>query len=301
MTRSTATLLSALLLGYLAGCRNDKVSDGYGNFEATEIVVSSESSGRLVRYEVDEGLKLDKGAVVAVVDTTQLDLDRRHLKAQYTALSAQQPSIEAEAAVYRQQRKNLQQDVVRYTRLVGEGAVPAKRLEEVRDQALVIDRQIRSVDSKSPSIAAQAKAVWAQIGQIDDQISKSVVHNPVKGVVLAKYAEPGEVVTYGKPLYRIADTETMYLRVWLSGSQLGQVHVGQRVDVLIDGRSPADTKLSGTVTWISSKAEFTPKIIQTREDRVNMVYAVKVLVRNPDGLLKIGMPGEIRFTQPAGS
>jgi HlyD family secretion protein len=296
LNRTSLTLLLALgALSALAGCdRNDR-SDGYGNFESTEIVVSSETAGKLLRYDVDDGLRLEKGEVAAVVDTTQLDIDRRQLRAQLKALTDQQPSISAEAAVYRQQRRNIQHDLDRYSRLVSEGAVPSKQLEDIRDRALVIDRQISSVDSKSPMVVAQADAVSAQIDRIDDQIAKSLVRNPVKGIVLAKYAEQGEVVTYGKPLYRIADTETMYLRVYLSGSQLSQVRIGQQVEVLVDGQKPAQRKLTGTVTWISSKAEFTPKIIQTREDRVNMVYAVKVLVKNPDGLLKIGMPGEIRF------
>ena len=299
---SPALLLTALLslaaLG-LSGCQRNDLSDGYGNFEATEIVVSSEASGRLLRYDVDEGLRLEKGEVAAVVDTTQLDLERRQLRAQLQALLAEKPTVAAEANVYRQQRSNIQRDLDRYARLVREGAVSAKTLENVQDQARVIDRQIRAVDSKTPSIDSQAKALSAQIGRIDDQITKSVVRNPARGVVLAKYAEPGEVVSYGKPLYRIADTATMYLRVYLSESQLPSIKVGQEVEVLIDEGKPASKRLKGRVTWISSKAEFTPKIIQTREDRVNMVYAVKVLVENPDGLLKIGMPGEIRL-YPAG-
>ena len=297
-----ALLLTALLsLGApgLSGCQRNDLSDGYGNFEATEVVVSSEASGRLLRYDVDEGLRLEKGEVAAVVDTTQLDLERRQLRAQLQALLAEKPSVAAEANVYRQQRSNIQRDLDRYARLVREGAVSAKTLENVQDQARVIDRQIRAVDSKTPSIDSQARALSAQIGRIDDQITKSVTRNPARGVVLAKYAEPGEVVSYGKPLYRIADTATMYLRVYLSESQLPSVKFGQEVEVLIDDVKPASKRLKGRVTWISSKAEFTPKIIQTREDRVNMVYAVKVLVENPDGVLKIGMPGEIRL-HPAG-
>jgi len=278
-----------------SGCSGNDRSDGYGNFEATEVIVSSEAAGKLVRYDVDEGLKMAKGGIAAVVDTTQLDLSRRQLRAELQALLTRNPSISAEAGVYRQQRRNLQHDLDRYHRLVAEGAVASKRLEELQDQALVIDRQIGSVDSKKPEIADQAKAITAHIAQIEDQISKSVVKNPVSGVVLTKYAEPGEIVTYGKPLYKIADTDSMYLRVYLSGSQMSQVRIGQEVEVLVDGKKPAGETLKGTVTWISSKAEFTPKIIQTREDRVNMVYAVKVLVNNRNGLLKIGMPGEIRF------
>ncbi|RXK80657.1 HlyD family efflux transporter periplasmic adaptor subunit [Chlorobaculum sp. 24CR] len=290
-------LIAILSLGVLAlsGCgRNDR-SDGYGNFEATEIVVSSEASGKLIRYDVDEGLRLEKGQAVAVADTTQLALDRQQLRAQLRALVEQKPSVVAEANVYRQQRRNIQRDLDRYTRLVKEGAVPSRQLEAVQDQARVIDQQISAVDSKIPSIDSQAKAVRAQIDRLDDQITKAVVRNPARGVVLANYAEPGEVVSYGKPLYRIADTGTMFLRVWISETQLSQLNIGQKVEVLFDEERAASKRLTGAVTWISSKAEFTPRIIQTREDRVNMVYAVKVLVENPDGVLKIGMPGEIRF------
>jgi HlyD family secretion protein len=298
-TSRCGQLLTALLsLGalLLSGCSRNDRSDGYGNFEATEIVVSSEATGKLIRYDIDSGMRLERGHVAAVVDTTQIALDRQQLRSQLRALIDQKPSVAAEAAVYRQQRSNIERDLERYRRLVGEGAVPSKRLEEIQDQARVIDQQIRAVDLKIPTIESQAGAVQAQIGRIDDQIARSVVRNPAKGVVLATYAEPGEVVAYGKPLYRIADTGTMYLRVWIAESQLSQVKIGQKVEVLIDEGKPATRSLKGTVTWISSKAEFTPKIIQTREDRVNMVYAVKVLVENPDGVLKIGMPGEMRFS-----
>lgn len=294
-TSGIIALMFGMGITVLSGCSGNERSDGYGNFEATEIVVSSEASGKLIRYDIEEGRILDKGIAVAVVDTTQLDLNRRQLRSELKALLEQKPSIAAEAAIYRQQRRNIQRDLDRYERLVNEGAVPAKKLEEIQDQAHVIDRQVGSVDSKRPGVASQAEALSAQVGRIEDQIAKSVVHNPAKGVVLARYAEPGEVVTYGKPLYRIADTGTMYLRVYLSGSQLSRVRIGQEVTVLIDTGKPAGKSLKGKVTWISDKAEFTPKIIQTREDRVNMVYAVKVLVDNPDGLLKIGMPGELLF------
>jgi HlyD family secretion protein len=298
-TRRCGQLLTALLsIGaiVLSGCSHNDRSDGYGNFEATEIVVSSEATGKLIRFDIDEGERLERGQVVAVVDTTQIAFDRRQLQAQRQALIDQKPSVAAEAAVYRQQRSNIQRDIERYRRLVNEGAVPSKRLEEIQDQTSIIDQQIRAVDLKIPAIESQAGSVQAQIGRIDEQISRSVVRNPAKGVVLATYAEPGEVVAYGKPLYRIADTGTMYLRVWVAESRLSQVKLGQQVEVLFDEGKPASRRLKGTVTWISSKAEFTPKIIQTREDRVNMVYAIKVLVENPDGLLKIGMPGEMRFS-----
>ncbi|HCD35489.1 MAG TPA: HlyD family secretion protein [Chlorobium sp.] len=288
----SACILTSLLL---FGCGGNGQPDGYGNFESTEIIVSSEASGKLLFFPVEEGEKLDKGAVAALVDTTQLHFSLQQLLAQQKGMKTKKPSLRAEASVYRQQRSNLEQDVLRYRRLVAEGAAPAKQLEDLENQVKVVERQIASVATRNPEVDQEVRSIEAQILRIRDQIKRSSVVNPSTGVVLAAYAEEGEVTAYGKPLYRIADLDSMYLRVYLSGSQLASVAIGDSVDVLVDGEKPAEHKLSGRVSWISSKAEFTPKIIQTREDRVTMVYAVKVLVKNPDGLLKIGMPGEIRF------
>jgi len=290
-------LCSAGILASLAlsGCGGGGQPDGYGNFESTEIIVSSESSGKLLSFPVEEGEKLDKGAIAALVDTTQLHFSLQQLLAQQKGMKTKKPSLRAESGIYRQQRNNLQQDVRRYRRLVAEGAAPARQLEELENQVKVVDRQIASVATRNPEVDQEVRSIEAQILQLRDQIARSAVVNPSKGVVLATYAEEGELTSYGKPLYRIADLESMYLRVYLSLSQLASVALGDSVDVLVDGEKPAEHTLSGRVSWISSKAEFTPKIIQTREDRVSMVYAVKVLVKNPDGLLKIGMPGEIRL------
>ncbi|TCD47417.1 HlyD family efflux transporter periplasmic adaptor subunit [Chlorobium sp. N1] len=290
-----ATLPALLIAIGLAGCADRGASDAYGNFESTEVVVSSETPGRILELNVEEGEQLKAGAVTALVDTTQLHFSLMQLEAERKALAARMPTIVAESAVYRQKLKNLDHDVERYTRLVADGAAPAKQLEDIQNEVKVVRRQIRSVNSKNPEITQQLASMDARIGQLRDQISRSTVKSPIDGTVLAKYAEPGELVPYGKPLYRIADLDTMYLRAYVGAGQLSSLRIGQKVEVLFDGRKPAEKSLEGTLTWISSKAEFTPKIIQTREDRINMVYAVKILVDNSDGLLKIGMPGEIRL------
>ena len=297
MIAGRGALLAATLFLGLSGCAGNGESDGYGNFESTEIVVSSETPGRLLELRLEEGERLEAGAVSAIIDTTQLHFSLKQLEAERTGLEARLPSIGAESAVYRQKLRNLRHDVVRYRRLVADGAAPAKQLEDIENEEKVVRRQIGSIASKTPEITGQLSAMDARIAQIRDQIARSTVPAPIGGTVLAKYAEPGELVPYGKPLYRIADLGTMYLRAYVGASQLSSIRVGQKVEVLFDGRKPAEHRMEGTVTWISSKAEFTPKVIQTREDRINMVYAVKIRVLNPDGRLKIGMPGEMRLKE----
>jgi HlyD family secretion protein len=297
MMKGNGRIVSFVLLGLLGGCGNKERSDGYGNFEATEVVVSSETPGRLLELRLEEGDLLRAGAVSALIDTTQLHFSLKQLEAERTGLEARLPSIGAESAVYRQKLRNLQHDVHRYRRLVADGAAPARQLEEIENEVKVVRRQIGSVTSRTPEITGQIHAMDARIAQIRDQIARSTVLSPISGTVLSKYAEPGELGPYGKPLYRIADLGTMYLRAYVGAAQLSSVRVGQAVKVLYDGRNPAEHGIEGVVTWISPKAEFTPKVIQTREDRINMVYAVKIQVKNPDGRLKIGMPGEMRLKE----
>ncbi len=281
----------------LTTCQKSDKSDGYGNFEATEIIVSSEANGKLELLEVEEGRRMAVGSVVAVVDTTQLHYSLSQLQAERESLQAKRPSLGARIGVLLEERRNLKRDDDRYRRLVKEGAVPSKQLEDIDNRLGVIDKQIGSLETENPGIAGEISAKEARIAQLNDQIKKSVVRNPVDGVVLTRYAEKGELTSYGKPLYKIADLQTMFLRVYLSGAQVPQVRIGEEVEVLIDGGK----SLKGRITWISAKAEFTPKIIQTREDRVSMVYAVKIQVNNQDGRLKIGMPGEMRLPAKLGS
>jgi HlyD family secretion protein len=293
----SGTVSSLLFLSFLtlAGCQSNDKSDGYGNFEATEIIVSSEANGKLEQLDVEEGKRLTLNSIAAVVDTTQLHFSRSQLQAERDALSAKRPGLGARIGVQLEERRNVKRDYERYRRLVNEGAVPSKQLEDIENRLGILDKQLRSLETENPGIAGEISAKEARIAQLDDQIKKSVVRNPVDGVVLTRYAEKGELTSYGKPLYKIADLNALYLRVYLSGSQIAQVKLGEEVEVLFDSDRPASKSMKGRIIWISSKAEFTPKIIQTKEDRVSMVYAVKVEVNNQDGRLKIGMPGEMRL------
>ncbi|NTW10704.1 MAG: HlyD family efflux transporter periplasmic adaptor subunit [Chlorobiaceae bacterium] len=277
------------------GCANSGKSDGYGNFESTEVIVSTETTGKLLQFPVREGDRIGRGFAAAQIDTLQLHFAKLQLQKEKESLMKYRMEITAQAGVYRQQEINMQRDIERYHRLVSEGAVATKVLEDLENQEKVVRRQAEAVAAKNPGLGEQIASLDARLLQIEDQIAKSTVINPIEGTVLTTYAEPGEITSYGKPLYKIADLGSMYLRAYLSGTQLSSVRIGDEIDVLVDGEKPASKILRGRITWISSKAEFTPKIIQTREDRVTMVYAVKVRVDNKNGFLKIGMPGEIRF------
>ncbi|NUM79379.1 HlyD family efflux transporter periplasmic adaptor subunit [bacterium] len=279
----------------LAGCSgNNHKSDAYGNFEATEIIVSAEASGKLLAFNVEEGLTLEAGANVGYIDTVQLSLKRAQLLATRQSVSAKIANILAQIDVLKEQRRVAETDKKRLEKLFGENAATQKQLDDVNGQISVIDRQIVSIETQNAAVLSDVKSLDAQIAQINDQIHKSVIVNPLRGTVLTKYAEPSEVIAYGKPLYKIADLQTMFLRVYISGDQLPHAAIGQKVHVLIDETKKNNQSLEGEISWISSKAEFTPKIIQTKEERVNMVYAVKIKIHN-DGRLKIGMPGEVNF------
>ena len=219
----------------LGSCQKSDKSDGYGNFEATEIIVSAEANGKLELLEVEEGRRMAAGCVVAVVDTTQLHFSRTQLQAERESLMAKRPSLGARIGVLLEERRNIKRDLDRYRRLVKEGAVPSKQLEDIENRLSVIDKQIGSLETENPGIAGEISAKEARIAQLNDQIKKSVVRNPVDGVVLSRYAERGELTSYGKALYKIASLQTMFLRVYLSGAQVPQVKIGEEVEVLIDG------------------------------------------------------------------
>lgn len=285
-------LLAALCA---AGCsgRND-LSDAYGNFESTEVLVSSEAAGRLIFLDAEEGRRIETGVVVGCIDTTQLHLKLEQLSAMRQSAASRIANILAQIAVLQEQKRVAETEQARVVRLIKDNASTQKQLDDVEGQLRILDRQIASIETQNASVLGDVRSLDAQIEQIRDQIRRSVVVNPVPGIVLTKFVEAHEIVNYGKPLYKIADLRTMYLRVYVSGDQLPEVKIGQSVEVLIDGPEDKLESLTGDVSWVSSKAEFTPKIIQTKEERVRMVYAVKVRVVN-DGRLKIGMPGEVNF------
>ncbi len=277
------------------GCsdRNGE-SDAYGNFETVEVNVASEVQGKLVQFSVDEGKSFKAGEITGLIDTIQLSLRREQLLAQRTATSDQLTNILSQIDVQEEQKKTLLVDKNRFEKLVIDQATPVKQLDDVNGKIKVIDSEIASIKTQNSAVISQIAALNRQIDQVADQINRSKITNPINGTVLEKYVELSEIITPGRILYKIADMDQMILRVYISGAQLSSVKTGQKVKVLIDKNENELESLEGIISWISPQAEFTPKIIQTRDERVNLVYAMKINVKN-DGRLKIGMPGEMRL------
>ena len=273
--------------------RNDQ-PDAYGTFEADEITISSMGTGQLLRFDIEEGMLLDSGQVVGYVDTTDLHLKKMQAIDQQAATSSRLGDLSAQVAVQEQNRENILVEQRRVAAMLKDGAATQKQMDDINSSLKLIDKQIASIKTQSTGITGTVSSIGQQIAQLEESIRKSAIVNPVKGTVLTKFAERDEVTAFGKPLYRIADMSTMTLRVYISGVQLPHVKTGQKVQVRFDKDEKTNSTLEGVVTWISPTAEFTPKTIQTKEERVNLVYAVKVQVVN-DGSLKIGMPGEIKL------
>tara|TARA_R100000935_G_C2842085_1_gene172140 strand:- start:41398 stop:42264 length:867 start_codon:yes stop_codon:yes gene_type:complete len=277
------------ILGSCTG--NGDKADGYGNFEATEITISAEANGKILFLDAEEGNVLAQNEVVGVIDTVQLSLKRDQLLASKNTIFSKSRNVLSQREVLKEQLKVAQNDKARVENLLQAKAATAKQLDDINGQINIIKEQIKSVETQNSPIINEIKSIEIQIRQIEDQINKSVIQNPVKGTVLVKYAEPNEITAFGKPLYKIANLEDMILRVYISENQLSTLKIGQEVSVKIDAGQEM-ISYPGVVSWIAESAEFTPKIIQTKEERVNLVYAVKVKVRN-DESLKIGMPAEM--------
>ena len=288
-------LLMVVSLMVSSCSNNNKLSDAYGNFEAVQVTVSAESAGRIHYLNVEEGSQPDSGAVVALVDTTDLYLKKLQLQSQKKAIAVRKSSIESQVAVQQQQKQNLMVEKSRVSRLIADKAATAKQLDDISGAIDLVDKQMVNINTQNAGIVEEMEIVDRQIAQVNESIRKCYIRNPVKGTVLNKFAEAGEVAAPGRALYKIADLSVMELKVYISGSQLPAVKQGQQVEVLIDKDQKTNRKLTGVVSWISPKAEFTPKIIQTKEERVNLVYGVKIRVPN-DGSLKIAMPAEVNFT-----
>ena len=289
-------LLPVYLL--ISSCSGDKDKpDAYGTFEATEVTISSQTNGKILFLKVEEGQVIDSNVLVGVVDTVDLDLKKSQTREQQLATSTRRDELQTQIAVQEQNKSNSLVDKNRIERLLKDGAATPKQLDDVNANLNLIDKQISSIKSQYASLDAQVSTFNKQIDQLNKSISDAHIVNPIKGTVLTKYAEPDEITTFGKPVYKIADLTTLDLRVYISGTQLPYIKIGQEVNVQYDKDENTNTSIKGVVTWISETAEFTPKTIQTKEERVNLVYAAKVRVKN-DGSLKIGMPGEIRFMPP---
>ena len=281
-----------IIASFMISCKkgNDK-ADGYGNFEATEITISAENTGKLQNFDIVEGQKLKRNDLIGNVDTVSLILKKEQLRANKEAVFSKLRSISSSINVLKTQLKTAQINQDRIVNLVKENAATQKQLDDINGEVDIIQQQIKNVETQNAPILNELKSLEAQIKQLEDQLQKSKIVNPIDGTVLVKYAEPNEITSFGKPLYKIADLSLMQLRVYLSEKQLSSIKIGQKVTVKIDTKD-AMKNYDGIISWVSSEAEFTPKIIQTKEERVNLVYAIKVEVKN-DGELKIGMPAEM--------
>lgn len=282
------------LFGLMACSNNGDRSDAYGNFEATEVMVSALAQGELLALNIEEGDFIENGMLIGLIDTTDLWLKKEQLMKSIAAVETRLVTINAQMDVQQQQKKNLLVDQKRIENLFREGAATQKQLDDINGGIDLVDAQIIATRSQQQQVEAEIQMMYVQIDQIKESIDKCYVTNPVQGTVLVKYAEAGEVATPAKPLYKIADLSLMKLKVYVSGDQLPHIKIGQEVEVLIDKTKKENSSMIGKVSWISSTAEFTPKTIQTKEERVNLVYAVKILMPN-DGSIKIGMPGEVNF------
>jgi HlyD family secretion protein len=295
--RHIAILVPAFAL--LAACDRNKEADAYGTFEATEVVVASETSGQIERFVPVEGMRLERGAIVALIDTTQLSLERDQLVAQRNAAGARSTEASRQINVLVAQRDVARRSYERTRRLFAEKAATAQQLDQTERDYRVLLAQIEAARAQSRSVSLDVKSTDARVAQIADRIAKGAVANPEAGTVLTVYSRAGEIVQPGQPLYKIANLDTLTLRAYVSESQLTSVRLGQTVQVHAD-RGESLMTIPGIVTWVSPKAEFTPTPIQTRDERADLVYAVKIRVPNQGGALKIGMPGDITIAATQG-
>lgn len=287
-------ILTILIALTLFSCnKNDNEADAYGNFEATEVIISAESNGKIEFLNLDEGMQLEKDAIIGQIDTVQLYLNKQQLIASKSTIYSKSANVLSQRNVLQEQLKTAKIEQNRITTMFNENAATKRQVDEITGKVKVLQQQMNSVETQNAPIVNEVKSIDVQIEKINDQLKKSKIVNPVKGTVLAQYAEPNELTAFGKPIYKIADLSEMTLRVYFSETQLSSIKVGQEVNVAID-ENEGTKAYKGKISWISSAAEFTPKIIQTKEERVNLVYAVKVIVKN-DGSLKIGMPAEVKL------
>jgi len=290
------TLFACLIGLACVSCNHDEQrSDAYGNFEAEDVLVSAEGQGKLFSFPVSEGDRLKAGDEVAVLDTIQIHLKKEQVLASMAAVRSKYGTIDAQAASYRVQLENLERELKRVEKLLADGAATRKQRDDLTGNIALVNAQLAALRSQKATISAELRTMEVQLDQVADQLMKSRTINPVTGTVLEKYKQAGEIVGPGQALYKVANTDQLILRAYISGRQLSSVKTGDEVVVRFDGPDGI-RETTGSVSWISPEAEFTPKIIQTREERVNLVYAMKVLVNN-DGSLKIGMPGEVKFKQ----
>ncbi|MBR2332446.1 MAG: HlyD family efflux transporter periplasmic adaptor subunit [Alistipes sp.] len=277
-------------------CGTEAEFDAQGTFEATEVVVSSEATGRILDFEVEEGMAVEANQMVGAIDSVQLHLQRKQLVAQQSALLGSRPDVKKQVAALREQIAKQNEELRRVENMLKDGAATKKQKDDIEAQIKILESQLdatlSTLDKNTSTINNNSAALEAQIAALDDRISKCRVISPVGGTVLVKYAETGELATIGKPLMKIADLDNIYLRAYFTSDQLAKVNLGDEVKVIADFGGDERYDYTGRIAWISSESEFTPKTIQTKDSRANLVYAVKIAVEN-DGRLKIGLAGEV--------
>ncbi len=289
---SKIIILSLLIFFSMVSCSKNDKSDAYGNFSVNEIIISSESNGKIVLSDFEEGDIINKGDTIAVIDTELLVLQKNQLLAQKKAISSKFNSIISEVNVLNEQKNVLETERLRLENLLKDSAISQQKYDNIAGQISVNEQRIQAVKTGNTSIFSELEAIDASIKLIEEQIHRCYITSPLNGVILEKYVNNFELAIVGKPLLKIADLSTIELTVYISEAQLTSVKIGQSANIVVDNPQTADLK--GTVIWISNTAEFTPKIIQTKDERLNLVYAVKLSVVN-DGSLKIGMPAEVNF------
>ena len=285
-------------LFFVACSSSDNEYDATGVFEATEVTVAAEQSGALMMFDVNEGDEIALGKEVGLIDTTQIWLKIQQAGATKAVYQSQKPDMEKQIAATRQQLVKARQDQQRYKELVADGAAPSKLLDDATNQVQVLqkqlDAQISSLNTQLSTLNSQLSTVDVQVSQLMDQLQKCHITTPIKGTVLEKFVERGEFVAVGKPLFKMADTQQMFIRAYVTSAQLKDIKIGQKVKVFADYGDGQKKEYEGRVSWISSRSEFTPKTIQTDDERADLVYAIKVAIKN-DGYVKIGMYGEVKF------
>jgi HlyD family secretion protein len=296
---NTKVLLGLILTLTMSSCGKSKSdADAFGTFEATEVIVSAEASGKILSFNVEEGQVLTANQLLGAIDSTQLYLRKQQIISSKKALLSRRPDIKKQIAAIEQQIATARTEHKRFENLVKANAANQKQLDDINAQISLLEKQLdaqkTTLVTGNQGINNDSEGISLQVSQLDDQLKKCNITSPIAGTVLVKYAEMGEVAAPGKALFKIADTDNMILRAYVTADQLTKLKIGQKIKVTTDFGKDDTKEYSGTLAWISSKSEFTPKTIQTRDERANLVYAVKINVKN-NGLLKIGMYGEVSF------
>ena len=291
-------LMPIVLLLIATACNRNAGYDATGTFETTEVIVSAEATGRITSFDAEEGDRLEAGQQAGSIDTVQLYLQKLQLQRSAASVRSTRPDISKQLSSLRERISKQQTERRRIENLLKEGAATEKQLDDVDAQLKMLngelDAMLSTLENNTASIDANSSAIELQIAQIDDRLTKCRIVSPVSGTVLAKYAEAGELATTGRPLMKVADLDGIYLRAYFTSDQLADIRLGQKVTVTADFGDDRRYDYEGRITWISEDSEFTPKTIQTRASRANLVYAVKIAVRN-DGRIKIGTYGEVRL------